>query len=194
VYFQVSTNGGTSWTSLATQYTNNSSGQGAQAPSGVPCFDANQANWVFNSVDLTPYIGQTNVRFRFHLKTDGSQTYDGFYFDDFQVKVVTETSGTTGIDDTPAVSIARVAAHPNPFNPQTTVAFSNPRAGHVALAIYDLQGRHVRTLVNATLAAGDHTEVWDGRADDGQNCGSGVYFARLLAADAAVTTKLMLVK
>jgi len=194
VYFQISTNGGSTWTSLATQYTNNSSGQGAQAPAGVPCFDATQANWVFNSVDLTPYVGQTDVRFRFYLKSDNSQVYDGFYFDDFQVKVVTESSGSTDVDDLPAMTVAKVAAHPNPFNPQTTVAFTNPRAGHVELAVYDLQGRHVRTLVSANLAAGDHTQVWDGRGDDGQTCGSGVYFARMVAQDAAVTAKLMLVK
>jgi hypothetical protein len=149
---------------------------------------------VLNSVDLTPYIGQTNVRFRFYLKTDSSQAYDGFYFDDFQIKVVTESGGSTDIDDTPALTVARVAAQPNPFNPQTTVAFTVPRAGHVELAVYDLQGRRLRTLVSGNLAAGDHTEIWDGRANDGQTCGSGVYFARMQTTDATATAKLMLVK
>jgi hypothetical protein len=194
VYFQVSTNGGSSWTSLATQYTGFSSGQGAQVPAGVPCFDGTQANWVHNTADLTPYIGQTDVRFRFYLKTDTSQVYDGFYFDDFQIKIVTESGGTVGIGDTPALVSARVAAHPNPFNPQTTVAFTNPRAGHVELAVYDLQGRHVRTLYSGQLAAGDHAELWDGRGDDGQTCGSGVYFARMQAVGASTTAKLTLVK
>lgn len=194
VYFQISTNGGSTWTSLATQYTNASSGQGAQNPAGVPCFDGNQANWVYNSVDLTPYIGQTDVRFRFQLRSDTSQVYDGYYFDDFQIKVVTEGGGATGVGDAPALAVARVSAQPNPFNPQTTVAFTVPRAGHVTVAVYDLQGRHVRTLFNGDLPSGDQAVMWDGCGDDGQTCGSGVYFARMVAPDAAATAKLMLVK
>ncbi len=194
VFFEISTDGGSAWTALATTYTNAASGQGAQLPAGTPCFDGSQANWVYNVVDLTPYIGESDVSFRFRLSSDTSINYDGFYFDDFQIKIVTETGGETPVSDTPIAIAADVAAYPNPFNPQTTLKFMNPRAGHVQLAIFDLQGRHMRSLVDGEFAAGTHDVTWDGRGDDGRPAGSGIYLARLKADDSSASAKLMLVK
>jgi len=189
VYFEISTGGG-AWSPLATEYTGPASGQGAQLPAGEPCFDGDQAGWVLNTVDLAPYVGEGDVRFRFRLVSDSSIHYDGFYVDDFSVRVIGQVTGV----DTPQVYVAKVAAYPNPFNPQTRVAFENPRAGRVDLAIFDLQGRHVRTLLGTDLPAGENSVVWDGRTDAGRQAGSGVYFARLVAGDATASAKLMLVK
>ena len=145
------------------------------------------------TVDLTPFIGEANVRFRFRLATDTSQTYDGFYLDDFLVRVTTEDSGTTPVDTLPDLRVD-VRAFPNPFNPTTTVEFTNPRDGQVTVAVYDLQGRLVRSLVSGTFERGIHEVPWDGYTDHGQRAGSGVYVARMSAAGSTVGTKLMLVK
>jgi len=193
-FFEISTDGGGSWTALAVPgRTQPASGQGAQRPTGTPCFDGNQANWVSCLVDLTPYIGQPDVRFRFRLETDTSMTYDGFYVDDFVVEVTTEDSGTTATD-TPASILAQVRAYPNPFNPQTTLRLVNPRAGHVQVAIYDVQGRLVRNLFSQSLPAGQHDLTWNGTTDAGQPAGSGVYFARLVNGQDEAGAKLMLIK
>ncbi|MBN2355241.1 S8 family serine peptidase [candidate division KSB1 bacterium] len=69
--------------------------------------------------------------------------------------------------------------YPNPFNAQTTLSFSLPQSGHASLNIYDLQGRHIRTIYNQTLQAGCHEIVWDGRDESGQSVPSGIYFYRL---------------
>lgn len=194
VFFEISTDGGTAWTPLEVPgRTNAASGQGVQRPAGTPCFDGSQANWVSCVVDLTPYIGQADVRFRFRLVTDGSQVYDGFYLDDFRIRITTEDTGTTPVDPVPALA-ADVRAFPNPFNPQTTLRFVNPRPGPVTLAVYDLQGRLVRRLVSGDLAAGEHEARWDGADAAGSRASSGVYVARLVAAGATAGTKLMLVK
>jgi hypothetical protein len=87
-----------------------------------------------------------------------------------------------------------VAAWPNPFNPQTTVAFELARADHARLTIYDLHGRAVCRLVDALLPAGRHTAVWSGRDDRDRDVASGVYFARLEAGSGRDLMKLVLVK
>lgn len=85
-------------------------------------------------------------------------------------------------------------AAPNPFNPSTTISFDLPRDGRAAIAIHDVRGARVRTLVDETLVAGTHARVWDGRDDRGRSVGSGVYFARVVHAAGAVERKLVLVK
>ncbi|MGB6122083.1 MAG: alpha-amylase family glycosyl hydrolase [Bacteroidota bacterium] len=71
--------------------------------------------------------------------------------------------------------------YPNPFNPTTTIRFSLPQAVPVRLAIYDLLGRHVTTLIDGHREAGNHTVVWNGVNDSGVQMGTGVYFYRLTA-------------
>ena len=87
-----------------------------------------------------------------------------------------------------------IAAWPNPFNPSTKLAITVPTAGPVALAVYDLQGRVVRSLLAADLAAGVHPVIWDGRSDAGTVLPSGVYFARARTIAGQATTKLLLIK
>ncbi len=192
-FFEISTDGGTEWTPLATGFTSGSSGMGGQLPGGFPIFEGERANWVANEVDLAPYLGQQNVLLRFRLVSDSSVHYSGFYLDDFEVMVVREESSLSPVPGAEVLAAA-VEAWPNPFNPQTTVKFTNPVAGPVNVGIYDVQGRLIRTLVRADLAAGDHSRVWDGRAADGGRAASGVYFARMMAGDKVAGTKLLMVK
>lgn len=68
---------------------------------------------------------------------------------------------------------------PNPFNPRTTIGFDLPQAGRVRLAVFDLAGRLVRTLVDEGRPQGSFEAVWDGRDAQGWEVGSGSYLARL---------------
>jgi len=85
----------------------------------------------------------------------------------------------------PGRSLSHLAGnYPNPFNPRTLISFEvgtergdMPR--FVELAIYDLAGRRVRSLVIGTMTPGAYREPWDGRDDSGGESASGVYFARL---------------
>jgi hypothetical protein len=178
---------------VATNFTQAASGQGGQTPAGAPCFDSAQSNWVHNTVDLAPYLTETELLFRFRLASDTSVVHAGFFVDDFEIMIVKEQDIVTPVPGAD-VLVAAVKAWPNPFNPQTAVKFTNPRGGQVSLSIFDVQGRLVRTLVNENLADGDHERVWDGRTDSGSPTASGVYFARLIAGPSQATTKLMLVK
>ena len=84
---------------------------------------------------------------------------------------------------------------PNPFNPETVVRYTvPPPGGVVALRVYDVSGRLVRTLKEGHARAGSHVAVWDGRNANGQRVSSGVYFYRLSAPDFDQTRKMVLLK
>ena len=100
---------------------------------------------------------------------------------------------SAGAAELPRV-VAFQGAAPNPFNPATTLRFDLPGRSEVSLAIYDIQGRLVRTLAHGALDAGQHELAWDGRADSGAPTASGVYFARFAAPSFAQTQRLVLLK
>ena len=81
----------------------------------------------------------------------------------------------------PAIASATsLQVWPNPFNTTTRLGFHLNRATFVHVAIYNLQGQLVHTLVNAPLHAGVHQMQWDGRDERGHSAATGPYFARLL--------------
>ena len=84
--------------------------------------------------------------------------------------------------------------YPNPFNPSTKISFAIPLAGNVALSIYDILGRRVRSLTDERYEAGKHEVFWDGKDDSGSSVASGVYFYRLATKDKVISKKMTLVK
>ncbi len=101
-----------------------------------------------------------------------------------------------GYDSTGDIPVAFKLAQnsPNPFNPVTTIAFNVPHESRVAIRVYDVTGRVVRTLVNGVTDPGRHAAVWDGRNDHGENCGSGVYFCVMETPEYRGSHKMMLLK
>lgn len=83
---------------------------------------------------------------------------------------------------------------PNPFNPTTEIKFTLDKAGPVELAVFDVSGRKVRTLVRGARGPGDHVAVWDGTDQAGSRVPSGMYFYQLTSAQDTETRKMMLVK
>jgi hypothetical protein len=79
--------------------------------------------------------------------------------------------------------------YPNPFNPSTTIEFNIPAAGAVSLAVFDMLGRRVATLVNEQLQPGRYRTTWDATG-----LPSGVYLYRLQAGGFVQTRKLLLAK
>jgi len=70
--------------------------------------------------------------------------------------------------------------HPNPFNARTMISYQLAQEGKVTLRVYNLAGQLVRTLLDEKVQAGQHSVIWDGRDDSGQEVSSGVYFYRLI--------------
>ncbi len=103
----------------------------------------------------------------------------------------------SGVVDPQAAAALVKAVHlfqnqPNPFSPETSIAFDLPKDGPVELVIYGVNGRQIRRLVNDTRAAGRHTASWDGRDDAGEKVGSGIYFYQLSAPGVAESRRMIL--
>jgi flagellar hook assembly protein FlgD len=83
---------------------------------------------------------------------------------------------------------------PNPFNPATTISYQVEQESWVELAIYNLAGARLRTLISAPQPAGHHTLQWDGRDGQGQPAASGIYFYRLATPQGQEVKQMVLVR
>lgn len=83
---------------------------------------------------------------------------------------------------------------PNPFSGRTEMRYQLPRPGGVRLEGFDATGRLVRTLVDATQAAGYYSIVWDGTDDRGNPAPSGIYLLRLTAGEKVVKRRVTLLR
>ncbi len=84
--------------------------------------------------------------------------------------------------------------YPNPFNPRTRIDFTIPQSGRVEIAVYDILGRRVATLLEKVLPAGQHSIEWDGTDHSGERVASGVYFYRMSTLRTSETRKMVLLK
>ena len=83
---------------------------------------------------------------------------------------------------------------PNPFNPATTISFEVPTAGEASLVIYGPTGQVVRTLIDGTVEAGQHSVTWNGLDNFGRPAASGVYIYRLASGNEVAHQRMVLVK
>jgi hypothetical protein len=102
----------------------------------------------------------------------------------------------TGTEPPPVVTLLRLHQnYPNPFNPETRIGFDIPRKSTVNLKIFDVGGRHVRTLIrNVVYEVGTWETTWDGRSDAGTFVHSGIYFCVLEAACGTDSRKLVVLR
>jgi len=85
--------------------------------------------------------------------------------------------------------------YPNPFNPETMIEFSLPKAENVSLTIYNNKGQKVKTLVSENCEAGAHSVVWNGKNYHNENVASGLYFYELkLNGQVQAVKKMILMK
>ena len=78
--------------------------------------------------------------------------------------------------------------YPNPFNPSTAIEYSLDAPGHVELAIYNMTGAKVATLVYGYMPAGSHSVAWK------SDVPSGTYLYRLTASGHSETRYMTLVR
>ena len=85
--------------------------------------------------------------------------------------------------------------YPNPFNPTTTIRYAvPPPGGHVSIAIYNVEGQVVTTLVDEEKSAQFYSVAWDGTSARGEPVATGVYFVRMRAPGFEMTKKVLLLK
>jgi hypothetical protein len=104
-----------------------------------------------------------------------------------------------GTDSDTGAVVPKVTAlkgnYPNPFNPETQIAFDLADNAKVSLRIFDTRGRLVRTLVrNEMMNAGAHSVSWNGTDDSRNPVGSGVYFYEMRGGKYTSVKKMILLK
>ena len=119
-----------------------------------------------------------------------------FWFDDktgtMQAWVAAVDLGVTGISNNNNETLDKFELHqnfPNPFNPNTLIDYSVPKAGNVSLEVYDITGKKVATLVNEVKPVGNYR--FDFNAG---GLASGVYIYTLKTDGISLTKKMLLVK
>jgi hypothetical protein len=116
------------------------------------------------------------------------------YWDDVAITPLGGTTLVTDAEDGPDEALPQTARlqqnYPNPFNRQTTIAFELPQTQRAHLAVYDLLGKRVATLIDdELLTEGSHQVVFDAR-----DLPSGIYFYALQTPEGVRTQKMVLLK
>lgn len=83
---------------------------------------------------------------------------------------------------------------PNPARGPTRFSFALPQAAEVKVDAYDIQGRHVRTLIQGSRPAGRDELVWDLKDDSGRAINAGVYLVRGRLGDRTFNHRVVVVQ
>lgn len=84
--------------------------------------------------------------------------------------------------------------YPNPFNPSTQIEYFVPVRSNVSIAIFNILGQKVATIVNDMHEAGSHRATWNGKDSFGKQVASGIYFYQMHAGSFEQVKKMMLMK
>ncbi|MBN1481751.1 T9SS C-terminal target domain-containing protein [candidate division KSB1 bacterium] len=151
-----------------------------------------------NQVELISVIENSFV----DANTQENQTYN------YQLRAVDVHGNASDLSAQVTVTTADVAQnkssqpktyqlfqnHPNPFNPETVIQFSVPKASRVLLKIYNMRGQEIKTLIDAEYPGGSHQANWDGTDNFGHSMANGIYIYVFQAGDFAARQKMSLVK
>lgn len=182
------------------------------SPSGLPssskvnhlAFDSN--NHIYAATQSDGIYYSEDAGSNWSAKNDGLPATNGYYpsfnflyidpadiifagsYDD---GLFIGNSVTTAIDDpgNAPMQYSLRQNYPNPFNPATTIGFTIADQAFIKLAVYDLLGRKIATLVNEEKSAGEYTIEFDAA-----NLSSGIYFYRLEADNFKETRRMILMQ
>jgi len=170
----------------------------SQATRGT--YTAGTGSWAIGTIDagttdtltitVTVNAGTVDSTITNTATVTGVDQTDGNPFNDSASTAVTVISPVPadGLQFLPTV-YSLATGRPNPFRDRVTIRFDLPVAGQANLAIFDVTGRRIRTVLNERLEAGRYSPVWDGRDERGSRVAAGVYFVRLRAGEFTATRK-----
>lgn len=116
--------------------------------------------------------------------------YDGAVFRAYDSITIVGSTGNSTMTN----SKFSISNHPNPFNPNTTVHFTLSESQHVRVAVYDISGSLINTLLDEFITSGEKSIVWTGRNNSGRQVPAGIYFYRLEAGGYVETKRMALIK
>jgi hypothetical protein len=99
----------------------------------------------------------------------------------------------TGIEELASTAVHNLALSPNPTKGRITISFGLNEPCKLNIKIYNSAGQLVNNVVNADMAQGNHTFVWDFRDHRGRKLSSGTYMLRIELNGKAIQKALVLV-
>ncbi|HIA94956.1 MAG TPA: T9SS type A sorting domain-containing protein, partial [Candidatus Marinimicrobia bacterium] len=162
----------------------------------------------FTWLTVSPYkgsadpIGSSNdsisVKIGVYGTDDGFTTTENLLItsDNTELTVQIGVGVEVAIDDS-GITPFEFALHqnyPNPFNPETNIQIDVAEKSHVTVAIFNIMGQKVATLVNGTMDQGIYHIKWSGLSDQGISLPSGMYFYEMKSPAYHSVKKLVLVK
>jgi len=135
------------------------------------------AEWRTAVFDISSLLAEDSWRVAIRFGSDESVNAEGFLVDGVTLHAFSAPTAAPELAPSPAT--ATLAAYPNPFNPQVSLAWSLPRPGRLDLAVYDLRGRLIRQVLQGDSVAASGQARWDGTDDAGAAVASGVYLVRM---------------
>ena len=155
-------------------------------------FDRNGDTWTWDDAAGDP---PTSVDFTLEGGSDNTSTYFLEVTDACDDPGPNTVTFDPAYEFDPAASEAQLAGNaPNPFSGQTTIEFALPEQSRVTVAVYDMMGRKVATLVDGVRSAGPHAVGWNGQSDSGQDLASGVYLLRMRAEGKSETKRMTIIR
>ena len=147
-------------------------------------FTDNKAERGENQIDLSDFAGQEVI-------IEVVDCFEGGW-GWIAVDEISIANATTAIEEKPSAVPAKFELaqnFPNPFNPTTQIQYTLAKNTKVEIAVYDLLGHKVATLVNAYQNTGSHKVVWDA-----SGASAGVYLYQMKVENQIFTKKMILLK
>lgn len=150
--------------------------------------------WEESELDISEWASnQETVYLRWTMgTTDGGWRYCGWNIDDVRILAVEDL--TVGITELPNRIQSGFITFPNPFTSSTKITFVLHEPSHVSLAIYDMQGKLVKTLLDGNMQAGQHDAIWNANNGTGEILNNGLYLCILRTDAELVSRKLLKMK
>jgi len=152
--------------------------------------------WDFNSDGVIDSYDQNPVwTFNEQGYYTVTLTSSNAYNEDTNIKEdYIQVAGYVSVDEDEMLTPSQlIGNYPNPFKLTTTISFSTTEnTENTELAIYNLVGQKVRSLINQNMEAGQHSVIWDGTDDSGKKVSGGIYFYQLKVGKNIFESKRMM--
>ncbi len=156
-----------------------------------------QGGWAWTpsgDIDLSNYDSE-NVYIAFHYICSGIESGESRTWEIDNIMIFAEIPSENSEKTIPGFSNISLKQNiPNPFNPTTSIEFSLKEKSKVQLAIYNVIGQKIKTIVNEEKNSGTYSVVWNGKDDSDNEISSGVYFFKLTSRNETKIIKSMLIK
>ncbi len=158
-------------------------GEGADWPyaflSGSPCINAGTPDTT--GLNLPEFDLAGNPRIYNGIIDMGAYEYQGVDVEDENLQS--------------SIFNTQLSNYPNPFNPFTIIKLDLAESGKIELAVYNIKGQKVKTLMDAYSSTGHFEVIWKGKDENGNKVASGHYFAKLkVNEEVKAVRKLILLK